>query len=58
MIFTRFQGIDVSPPQAVRLVKLDQLSDILPAGTPEITAEQRRQELRRRQDHMVRRWAP
>ena len=58
MIFTRFQGIDVSPPQAVRLVKLDQLRDILPVGTPEVTAEQRRQELRRRQDHMVRRWAP
>ena len=58
MIFTRFQGIDVSPPQAVRLVKLDQLRDILPAGAPEVTAEQRRQELRRRQDHMVRRWTP
>lgn len=57
-IFTRFQGIEVSPPQTVKLVKLDQLRDILPAGTPEVTAEQRRQELRRRQDHMVRRWAP
>lgn len=58
MIFTRFQGIDESPGQAVRLVKLNQLGDILPAGTPEVNAEQRRQELRRRQDHMVRRWAP
>lgn len=57
-IFTRFQGIKASPPQAVKLVKLDKLRDILPAGTPAVTTEQRRQELRRRQDHMVRRWSP
>lgn len=57
-IFTRFQGLPQSPPQTVTLTKLDQLHEVLPADTPTVTHAERVAELRRRQNHMVRRWAP
>jgi hypothetical protein len=38
------------------LVKLDNLSSVLPAGTPRISAEQRRGEVAIRQAHIKKRW--
>ena len=42
----------------MQLVNLDQLRTVLPADTPTVDAAERAAELRSRQDHMVRRWAP
>ncbi len=58
MIFTRFQGVKEGPAYRVHHIKLNELQKLLPADTPKISNEQHNAELRRRQDHMVKRWAP
>lgn len=58
LIFSRFQGVDAGPDYQVHIVKLNELEALLPSDTPTVTVKDRQLELGRRQDHMIRRWAP
>lgn len=58
-IIYRYQRADAENATPVaRLVKLSELPGLLPADTPRVTPEQRREEIRMRQRHAARRWAP
>jgi hypothetical protein len=47
-----------NPIPVAKLVKLSELQSLLPADTPRVTSEERSLEIRKRQAHAARRWAP
>ncbi len=58
MIFYRYHLAKSNPLPATRVVKLSELTDLLPADTPRVTPEQRRVQIDRRRASIVRRWTP
>jgi len=58
VIVYRYHKPESNPLPTTRLVKLSKLRSIMPADTPEVTAEERAAEVARRRDHKRRRWQP
>jgi hypothetical protein len=59
VIIYRYQKApDVNPIPVARVVARSKLRETLPADTPRVSAEARKAEIRMRQQHAARRWAP
>ena len=59
VIIYRYQKApDVNPIPVARVVARSKLRESLPADTPQVSADARRAEIRMRQQHAARRWAP
>ncbi len=57
-VMYRFQNTTSSPTPTATLVKLDELTALLPADTALATAQDREQARTKRRQHIQRRWAP
>ena len=53
MIATRYIRTSTVPPQSAKLVKLEQVRDVLPPSTPSMTEDQRRAQIAVRQAHVA-----
>ena len=59
VVIYRYQNApDVNPIPVGRVVSRSRLREALPADTPQVSAEARKAEIRMRQQHVARRWAP
>jgi hypothetical protein len=56
MRWTYPQPTDRLPTVSVRKVSFSELGDLLPAPTPRVSPEQRREQVRIRQEHVQRRY--
>ena len=57
-ILYRYQQSRTDPKPEAQLVDVAELREALPADTPSVTAQQRREEVAQRRHHAMRRWSP
>jgi len=57
-ILYRYQEAQTQPTPEVRVLRVDDLAEAMPADTPKVTPAQRLRSIQERRAHAARRWAP